>query len=216
MLRPLLFALSVGAVLGDGLPGINVLADVVVAAEAPPGITACAAAEEVIDYCVDAVSSFTDNPAATPCICCYSTSNLAPVFGSCASYIKTSASSRTSAYSRRLTPSPPARCRAGPKRAFFVCSPFLSYVVFTGLSQLCLRNGAGLCTSATIGPRPTTLFGVDASATGTGTGSRSTTASGAGALPAGCSSLFSMATSCSRKIPGFTDLPDREAASCYW
>jgi len=207
MLRSLLFALSARAVLGDGLGpiNVNVLADIIVGAESDVG--ACLAGQEVIGYCVDAIPNFTDDPAVTPCLCCYSTTNIAPVYGSCASYIKTSATARSSAYEGKRTPA--ARGARGAHGAYMARTHHAT--VFTDVSKLCARQGVGLCTSTMTGPHATTLPGL-----GGPTATANATGTSRPPLPTVCSPLASIVTSCSKKIPGFSTVPDVEAASCYW
>jgi hypothetical protein len=89
MYRQILIAALAQAALAEfranQLVGINIAADV--------GETACAAIEVVASSCVDSIPNFTNAPVLTQekCLCCFSATNIAPVYGACASWIGSSA-----------------------------------------------------------------------------------------------------------------------------
>ena len=78
------------AVMAVDIPA-NALGNIVAAATTTdPGLLACATAFDVISYCASAIPDFTAAPEATQaaCLCCYSTTELDPVYSSCANYIE--------------------------------------------------------------------------------------------------------------------------------
>ena len=97
--------LAQGALANLGIPQTNQLANIVAAATTTdPGLLACATAEAVISVCFD-IPNFTNAPEATiaSCLCCLQNTYLASEYGSCASYIKTSASKFSTEYSREYS-----------------------------------------------------------------------------------------------------------------
>jgi len=100
-LLALLFAPA--ALAGFAFPPNNQLAQVAAAA-ADPGATACVAAEDVVSACVNGIPDFTAAPESeqAECLCCYSTTPLAVVYGACANYIATAATRYSSEGQREL------------------------------------------------------------------------------------------------------------------
>jgi hypothetical protein len=93
------------AVANLDIPQANALAEIVRAATTTaPGLLACASAEAIIGACVNDIPNFTDAPylVQAECLCCYSTTFVAALYGSCASYIATSAPSYSTEYTGEL------------------------------------------------------------------------------------------------------------------
>ncbi|KAJ9132538.1 hypothetical protein NKR23_g11191 [Pleurostoma richardsiae] len=196
-LAAILLLAAQGAVATLPIPTPNALAAVVAAAtETDDGLLACVTAEALEAYCFDAYPDFTDLPAVTQaaCLCCYSASNVADTYGSCADYISESSMRQYST----------------------------EYTVQSAVQEFCFSQGnvcGGALPTATATATSTSEF-VPASTTTTTSRARATTsattsASGSDDVePEACTSAAYIVASCSQSVDDFTDLPARSQASC--
>jgi hypothetical protein len=78
--------------------------------------------------------------------------------------------------------------------------------VYREVSSVCAGEGSGFCARGGVGSGPTTTAGGVTASPGT--------TPAATARPAGCSSLGSILSSCSRQIPNVSRATDEEVAEC--